>query len=232
MKKLSLALIGLLSGVFALQAQFSSSSFATRLDFTSGAGGTNSVGRSSSADFNGDGKVDAICTNLSGNSVSIFKNTSTSAGSISFAAKIDITTYSGAPENIAIADFDNDGKIDFAVAHGASTSTVVEVFRNTSTLTSISFASGVTFTVGTCPKGITAKDFDGDGKVDIATSNYVSGTVSILRNTTSGSTISFATKIDYSAGSSPILIIINDFDVHSGQRYANGAWFCSGIESV
>ena len=86
------------------------------------------------------------------------------------------------------------------------------MFRNTSSSSTISFGTGTTFTVGTCPKGIVARDLDGDGKIDIATSNYTSNTVSILRNTTTGSTITFATKVDYSAGTSPILIISNDFD--------------------
>jgi len=211
MKKLLVTFLLMMCTFHLLYAQFSSSSFATKVDYTSGGGGSNSVGRTSSADFNGDGLIDVICPNITNNTVSIFKNTS-SGGSISFATKVDITTYSGSPECIAVGDFDNDGKIDFAVSHGASSSSVVEVFRNTSSSTTISFSSGTTFTVGYGPKGIVARDFDGDGKIDIATSNYISGTISILRNTTSGSTINFASKVDYTAGSSPILIISNDFD--------------------
>jgi hypothetical protein len=45
-------------------------------------------------------------------------------------------------------------------------------------------------------------DFNGDNKIDIATANYFSDTVSVLRNTSAG-TISFASKTDFAVGLYP-----------------------------
>ncbi|MCF8428867.1 MAG: T9SS type A sorting domain-containing protein [Bacteroidia bacterium] len=195
--------------VAVLSAQINSSSFATRMDITSGSG--SGVGRGATGDFNNDGKPDILMANISANTISVFANNS-SGGVISFAPKLDILVSGNGPETIATGDFDGDGKIDFAVADGGSTSTIIEIFKNTSNGSVLSFANSITFTVGTVPKGIVAKDFDGDGKLDIATSNYSSNSISILRNTSSGGSLTFNLKVDYSLGNSPILLISNDFD--------------------
>ncbi len=99
-------------------------------------------------DIDGDGKPDLVVANFTSNTVSVFRNTSTS-GSIttgSFAAKVDFTTGTN-PVSIAIGDIDGDGKPDLVVTNNGSNS--VSVFRNTSTSGSIttgSFAARVDFT--------------------------------------------------------------------------------------
>ena len=58
-------------------------------------------------------------------------------------------------------------------------------------------------------------DLDGDGKPDLAVSNYYSNTISILKNTTTGGTItagSFATKVDFPTATGPQTIAIGDLN--------------------
>jgi fibronectin type 3 domain-containing protein len=189
------------------------SSFAPKADFTTGSW-PNSV---AVQDVDGDGKPDLVVTNYSSNTVSIFRNSSTS-GSItasSFAPKIDFTTGSE-PISVAIGDVDGDGKPDLIVANFSGNT--VSVLRNTSTsgsITASSFAAKVDFTTGTYPKSIAINDVDGDGKPDLIVANFSGNTVSVLKNTSTPGSItasSFAPKIDFITGSEPICVAIGDVD--------------------
>ncbi len=113
-------------------------------------------------------------------------------------------------------DLDGDGKPDLAAANtGADT---VSVLRNTSTSGSISassFAPQTDFNHGKGPKSAAIGDLDGDGKADLAVTNFSSDNVSVFRNTsTSGSitTSSFAAKIDFTTGDGPSSVAIGDLD--------------------
>ncbi len=172
-------------------------SFAAKVDFTAGAGTQpNSV---STGDFDGDGKLDLAVANNASNTVSVFRNTG-SIGTISFAAKVDFTTGTY-PQSISVGDLDGDGKLDLAVVN--ETSSYVSVFRNTGSSGTISFATKVDFTTGTQTYSVSTGDLDGDGKLDIAVANVNSNNVSVLRNTGSSGTISFAAKVDFSTGGNP-----------------------------
>ncbi len=154
-------------------------------------------------DVDGDGKPDLVVANSSSsaNSVSVLRNTGTAAGTVSFATKVDFTTGSG-PYSVAIGDLDSDGKPDLATANFGSDN--LSVLRNTTTAAgTVSFATKVDFTTGGSPRSVVIGDVDGDGKPDLATANsgLTANSVSVLRNTgTAAGTVSFAAKIDFSAG--------------------------------
>src|SRR5439155_751873 len=119
------------------------------------------------------------------------------------------------PFDVAIADFNSDGKPDLAVANDVAGS--VSVFQNSSVvgvLTTGSFANRVEYTVGADPY-VAAADINGDGKPDLVTANWGSNTVSVLRNTGAGGSItssSFDAKIDYGTGGNPFSVSIGDLD--------------------
>lgn len=73
------------------------------------------------------------------------------------------------------------------------------------------------FTTGLHPNGVVIADFDGDGKPDLATPNNYSiagttATVSVLRNTSTLYSISFAPEIDYASGSLTYSLAAADID--------------------
>lgn len=161
------------------------------------------------ADIDGDGKLD-ILTSSTG-ATSIFRNTST-LGQLSFATKFDLPLATG-EGIIGVGDIDGDGKLDIALSNGASD--VVTVFRNTSVSGTFSFASSINFPTGDNPGGVTLADVNGDTKPELIVSNTSGNSISVLRNNaTSGviNTGSFDSKIDYTAGNSPIMPIVADID--------------------
>ena len=190
------------------------SSFATAVNFIAG----NHSYFVALGDIDGDGKLDMAVSNSQANTVSVFRNTSTS-GTItsgSFAAAVDFTTGTN-PYGVSLGDIDGDGKLDMAVTNNNSTGGV-SVFRNTATsgtITTSSFAVKVDFASGINPECIALGDADGDGKVDMAVTNNGSNTVSVFKNTATSGTIttsSFANKVDFTTGTNPHGISLCDID--------------------
>ena len=66
----------------------------------------------------------------------------------------------------------------------------------------LAFAPQVTFTTGTNPAGTALGDVNGDGTLDLAVTNFFSGTISVLLNTTApgAATPNFATQVQFGTG--------------------------------
>ena len=182
------------------------SSLAAKVDFTTG---TNPFDVHL-ADLDGDGKAEMLVPNSGDNTVSLFRNTG-SSGTISFAGKVDLTSNNGV-QNMNVGDLDGDGELDFAVANWMVNA--VSVFRNTSTVGSLSFAPRDDFNTDLAPESVGIDDFDGDGKLDLAICNNNAGanSVSVLRNTGTLGSMSFATKVDFAAVNQPYEIAVGDLD--------------------
>jgi hypothetical protein len=164
------------------------------------------------ADLNVDGLPEIIVASAGANVLSVFANNST-PGNLSFSLKVDYPLPAGsAPFKVAVADLDGDGMPDMAVANGNTN--LVSVFRNTSSSGgAISFATNhVDFPTGNNPQGLAIGDLDGDGKPDLAIVNINDNTISLLLNTGSSGTISFATHVDVPTGSGPYDLVIADLD--------------------
>ncbi|HLP38352.1 FG-GAP-like repeat-containing protein [Lacibacter sp.] len=133
-----------------------------------------------------------------------------SSKSFEYAARIDSVDANIETTKYTIADIDNDDKIDVITIDRFNNT--MSVYRNTSTGGNISFATKNDFTTGQSPRSVSVGDIDGDGKLDIVVSNFVSNTVSVFKNISTSGNISFAPKIDFTTATQPAAISITDLD--------------------
>ena len=112
-------------------------------------------------------------------------------------------TVGTSPWEVAVGDFNGDGKLDLAVTNNADSTVSILVGSGDG-----SFKALATVATGQSPQGITAADFNGDGKLDLAIANDGSGTVSILLGKGDGTFV----RQDYSTGQGPQTVAVADFN--------------------
>jgi len=184
-------------------------SFATPQSF---AAGTN-PGSIAIADLDGDGKPDVAVTGKNTDVVTILRNISLQ-GTVLFSPSVALTAGSKI-SYLTIADLNNDGKPDVITANAGTDAspgnTVTVLYNNTSPglLNTGSFSSQ-DITVGNKPSAIAVADVDGDGWKDLAVTGAADNKVSVLKNTSTQSSITFDTAIDFVTGGSPSAVAISD----------------------
>jgi len=164
-------------------------------------------------DFDGDGKVDIGITNQLSNSFSIFRNTTSSTGNLTFATRTDISCGNGnEPRSMVTGDFDVDGKMDLAVIINNSNGSGAQIFKNNSSVGVISFtispvASNPNYS--TCYEGA-IHDINGDGKPDLALTLSNPNGIRIFQNN-STSNITFRPGVHFYS-QSPYSVGLGDLD--------------------
>ncbi len=166
---------------------------------TYGAG--SGLGSIAIGDFTGDGKLDlAVFTIVGSSYIAIFVND----GSGGFKGQVGCAVGPQGAASIAVADFNNDGKLDLAVAVATSSNLVVCQGNGDGT-----FSVASTPAVGNNPTGLAAGDLNGDGKVDLVATNYTDGTVSVLLG---NGDETFTNTATYPVGTQPASLALADLN--------------------
>ncbi|RYU76723.1 beta strand repeat-containing protein, partial [Hymenobacter persicinus] len=170
---------------------------------TYNSGGSNSAG-SAIGDVNGDGRPDIVAGNINDNTVGVLLN----PGNGTFpSAAITYSTGGAGPVNVSLGDVNGDGRLDIVAAH--QNGGTVGVLLNSAT-TPGTFGAAVQYTAGNQVYGVRLGDVNGDGRLDIVTSNFQSANVSVLLNSaTTPGTFGAATSY-LSGGSGPLGMVLGD----------------------
>jgi hypothetical protein len=180
-------------------------------------------------DFNGDGRPDVAVGTMGGANrhfASVLLNT-TPAGSAtpSFFFPEFVDSPNASLGDVALADFNGDGRPDYAYDYGSwmgLSPPTLAVAQNTTPQGSstIAFANHVqTFALANIPAfsagDVVVGDFNGDGRPDLAVANGSNGTVSVLLNTTTsaeGGLFSFTVQQTFTAGNGAYHLAVGDFN--------------------
>ncbi|HEY1685870.1 MAG TPA: FG-GAP-like repeat-containing protein [Tepidisphaeraceae bacterium] len=153
-------------------------------------------------DFNGDGNLDLAFIESNGSTDSLLVLLGYGDGT--FQSPVTYSAGAGStPDAIVAGDFNNDGKLDLAIAD--STNGTVTVLLNTGT----GFTVSSPITVGTDPVSMIADDFNNDGNLDLAVANEGSDNISILFGNSSGH---FGSAHNISVPIAPTQIVSADFN--------------------
>jgi Ca2+-binding RTX toxin-like protein len=155
-------------------------------------------------DFNGDGKLDAAIAHRDSDKVVI--ELGNGDGTFSPGQTL---TVGNQPKAIAVGDLNGDGKSDLVVANFGSTSVSILLGKGNG-----EFQSASTVTVGDKiqPYSVSLGDLDGDGNLDIITSNFYADSVTVLLGKGTGE---FRSPTSYSvgnAGVAPTATATGDFN--------------------
>ena len=155
-------------------------------------------------DFNGDGKLDLAVANVSTagvlpGTVSILLGNGD--GTFQPALDYDASTVSG---SVVVADFNNDGKLDLAVANAPGD--IVSILLGNGDGT---FQPAVGYPAGQGPTSVVVGDFNGDNKLDLVVIGSSSSGVSLLLGNGDGT---FQPAVNFDLRGNPASVAVGDFD--------------------
>ncbi|MCR6500152.1 FG-GAP-like repeat-containing protein [Shinella sp. CPCC 101442] len=133
--------------------------------------GTRLPGTVTVADVNGDGKLDALTTNIgTPGTVSVLLGN----GNGGFTSATDISVGAN-PGSLTVADLNGDGKLDLITANSNANSVSVRWGDGSG-----NFSGGTDIAVGSMPKTVKVADVNKDGRMDIVVTGVMGGGVTVL----------------------------------------------------
>jgi FG-GAP-like repeat len=186
------------------------------------------------ADLNGDGRPDiaVVGYTATGTNVIILTN-ACSPGIVSFSNSIGIGSLN-APIDVAVGDFNADGKLDLAVTSEGTS--IVYIYTNNTTAGSISFGLATNVAADPDPREAAIADLNGDGRPDLVVVNGNGSYVLTYQNMwTSGSFGGgcFGSPNSYATGSGgdigPICEVLADIDSDGRPDIVVGNFYTTNV---
>jgi len=152
-----------------------------------------------SGDFNEDGRVDLVSSDITTNTLSIFLG----RGDGTFGASTSMST-GFIPWQVSTDDFNRDGIADLAVAESGSSAIGVYLGKGNG-----SFGSRTGYVIGASVTNLTIGDFNGDGIADLVGGAETSNWVGIVLGRGDGT---FGALTTFASGNAPRALTSGDFN--------------------
>ncbi|HTI92783.1 MAG TPA: FG-GAP-like repeat-containing protein [Puia sp.] len=159
-------------------------------------------------DIDGDGRPDIVALNEASAIFTVYLNNST-VGHLSFSQQ-NGGSGDGVFAELALGDLDGDGMPDLAITDKVYNN--VNLYRNTSSYGTVSFAQMASIPLPGSPQSIVMGDINGDGLQDLVTANTGSSVVSVIRNLSTPGALVMAPRKDVPIGVRPLAVRIGDLD--------------------
>lgn len=169
-------------------------------------------------DFDNDGDLDVIVSNVEGNSITVFTNTTTAVGTVTFTSSSIIN--SSPVTNVTCGDIDGDGKPDFT-ANALSDNASIYIYHNTSAAeNSITFDPIKTNKLPLASNGDFRKpgrmvihDLDLDGKPEISVVTQGENIIYYFENSSTVGSIDLEDPIALTATENAGAVGLGGFDI-------------------
>jgi hypothetical protein len=147
-----------------------------------GAGLTQGPSSVAIGDVDGDGKLDVVCANRTGNNLAVFLQQP--AGGFVGTPSFTLATSSAPvqPSHVEMTDVNGDGWLDLVASDGGNDLSIWPWQPSSSTFAEEPIVVGGGGSLAS-PSCVAAADFDGDGNVDLAASNSAGDDVAVFRQT-------------------------------------------------
>ncbi|HEU4596865.1 MAG TPA: FG-GAP-like repeat-containing protein [Pyrinomonadaceae bacterium] len=160
------------------------------------------------SDVNADGRDDLLAIRLGVHAVTVLLGN----GAGGFGSPVNFNTAPN-PQELAVGDFNNDGKVDLAVSDNSFSILLGDGAGNFAAPLNTNFGDN------TGPGAIVAADFNSDGKLDFALANEFTNEVSVLIG---DGTAHFAPRVNTQVGIRPTSLAVADFNGDGVQDIATG----------
>ena len=160
-------------------------------------------------DVNGDGRLDLVTANYNQDNVTVLLGAGT--GGFTKAPGSPFAVGATTPTSVVLADVNGDGRLDLATANEYSHTVSVLLGDGTAGFTAATGSPFATAGTNSFPGSVVSGDVNGDGRVDLVTTNFNRDNVSVLlAQRPVASTVSFAVPATAAVGAAPYSVVSAD----------------------